>query len=130
LNLIDARDVAAGMIAAMERGQPGRRYLLGHENWTIRELFAWVAEQTGQPGPRWVVPYLVALTAAMVSEWIADVFTGEIPAASTTGVRLTRRTMRFDPRRSLEELGLVPRPAKESLSEALAWYRQVGWLPH
>src|SRR5439155_6073928 len=35
LNLIDVRDVARGMILAMERGRPGKRYLLGSANVTI-----------------------------------------------------------------------------------------------
>ena len=128
LNLIDVRDVAAGMIAAMERGRIGQRYLLGHENWTIHSLFEWVAKRVGVPGPRFAVPYPAALTTAVVSEWIADVFTGRIPAASVTGVRLTRRTMRFDPRRSLEELQLKPRNVSESLNDALAWFHAMGWL--
>jgi len=129
LNLIDARDVASGMIAALERGQPGRRYLLGHENWTIRALFDWVAQHMGVARPKWPVPYPVALTAALVSEWIADVWTHRIPAASVTGVRLTQRTMRFDPRRSLDELNLVPRPVTQSLTYALTWFQEIGWIP-
>ena len=40
LNLIDVRDVALGMVLAMRHGVPGRRYLLGHENLSIREVFA------------------------------------------------------------------------------------------
>jgi dihydroflavonol-4-reductase len=128
LNLIDVRDVAAGMIAAMEHGRVGQRYLLGHENWTIHELFEWVAKHVGVPGPRFAVPYPVALTAAMVSEWIADAFTGQIPAASVTGVRLTRRTMRFDAQRCMEELRIVPRNVNESLRDALSWFHSVGWL--
>src|SRR5205807_2876525 len=43
LNLIDVRDVAEGMIRAMERGLPGRRYLLGHENLSIRQVFGLLA---------------------------------------------------------------------------------------
>jgi dihydroflavonol-4-reductase len=128
LNLIDVRDVATGMIAAVERGQPGRRYLLGAENWSIRQLFEWVAAQTGAHPPRFTVPYPIALTAAMASEWIADVFTSQIPAASVTGVRLTRRTMRFDSSRSLSELGLQTRPVTQSLSDALSWFRSIGWI--
>ncbi|MBV9126054.1 MAG: NAD-dependent epimerase/dehydratase family protein [Planctomycetes bacterium] len=128
LNLIDVRDVAEGMVRAMERGRPGRRYLLGHENFSIRDLFLLLARLTGLPEPRWRVPYPVALAAAYVSEWWADVFTHQIPAATVTGVKLTRRRMHFDPRRSLEELGLHPRPAAESLAEAIRWFRSVGWL--
>jgi dihydroflavonol-4-reductase len=127
LNLIDVRDVALGIRRAMERGRPGRRYLLGHENLSIRELFTRLARLTGLPEPRWQVPYPVALTAAYVSEWIADVFTGEIPAATVTGVKLTRRRMHFDPRRSLMELGLQPRPIDQSLRETLQWFGTVEW---
>ncbi|MFO0927905.1 MAG: hypothetical protein U0736_12835 [Gemmataceae bacterium] len=36
LNLVDVRDVAAGHLLAAERGQTGRRYILGNENLTQR----------------------------------------------------------------------------------------------
>jgi dihydroflavonol-4-reductase len=117
------------MVRALEHGRTGVRYLLGHQNLTIRKVFAILAGLTDLPEPRWQVPYPVALTAAYVSEFIADVFTHRIPAATVTGVRLTRRTMHFDPRRSLEELGLKPRPAEQSLRDAVDWFRAVGWLP-
>lgn len=129
LNLIDVRDVAAGMIAAVERGRPGRRYLLGYENLSIREVFARLAKLTGLPEPDRRVPYAVALAAAYVSEWLADVVTHQTPAATVTGVKLTRRRMHFDPRRSLAELDLAPRPVDDSLRDAVAWYRDIGWLP-
>lgn len=129
LNLIDARDVADGMTRALDRGRPGVRYLLGAENWSVRSVFAHLARLTGLPEPRWRVPYPVALAAAYVSELVADVVTGTIPAATVTGVRLTRRRMHFDPSRSLAELGLVPRPVAGSVAEAVAWFRAAGWLP-
>jgi dihydroflavonol-4-reductase len=128
LNLIDVRDVAEGMILAMERGRPGRRYLLGHENLSIRDVFARLARLTGLPEPRWRVPYRLALLAAYASEFLADVFTHRAPAATVTGVKLTRRTMHFDARRSLDQLGLQPRPIDQSLADALDWFRQRGWL--
>jgi dihydroflavonol-4-reductase len=128
LNLIDVRDVAKGMIGALERGRPGRRYLLGHENWSIHSVFRLLAQLTGLPEPRWRVPYPVALAVACLSEWVADVFTHRAPAATITGVKLTRRRMHFDPSRSLAELELHPRPVAESLAEAVSWFRKVGWL--
>lgn len=129
LNLIDVRDVAEGMIRAMERGQPGRRYLLGHENLSILTVFQMLARLTGLPAPRWRVPFPVALAAACVSEFIADVYTHRSPAATITGVKLTRRRMHFDARRSLAELGLRPRAVAESLAETVAWFRAIGWMP-
>jgi len=129
LNLIDVRDVADGMIRAMERGRTGLRYLLGAENWSIRSVFDYLAKLTGLPEPRWKVPYPAALTAAYVSELIADVVTGTIPAATVTGVKLTRRRMHFDASRSLTELGLRPRPVRESIAEAVAWFANLGLTP-
>jgi dihydroflavonol-4-reductase len=128
LNLIDARDVAEGMVRAIQRGRPGRRYLLGHENLSIKEVFALLARLTGLRLPSRRVPYPVALAAAYVSEFVADNFTHRCPAATITGVKLTRRVMHFDARRSLDELGLCPRPVAQSLADAVAWYREQGWL--
>jgi dihydroflavonol-4-reductase len=128
LNLMDVRDVATGMIAAMERGRPGVRYLLGAENWSIRSVFGYLAKLTGLPEPRWRVPYPIALTAAYVSELVADTVTGRIPAATVTGVKLTRRRMHFDATRSLTELGITPRPARDSIAQAVAWFREAAWL--
>lgn len=127
LNLIDVRDVALGMVRAMERGRTGVRYLLGSENWSIRSVFNYLAKLTGLPEPRWRVPYPVALTAAYVSELVADAITGRIPAATVTGVKLTRRTMHFDASWSLAELGVTPRPVSESIAEAVAWFKTIGW---
>ncbi len=128
LNLIDVRDVAEGMVRAMEHGKPGKRYLLGHQNLSIRELFSLLARLTGLSEPRWRVPYPVALAAAYVSELVADVCTHRSPAATVTGVKLTRRVMHFDAKRSLEELALRPRPVSESLADAISWFRKQGWV--
>jgi dihydroflavonol-4-reductase len=128
LNLIDVRDVALGMVKAMEVGRPGRRYLLGHENLSILRVFTLLSELTGIPPPRWRVPYPVALTAACLSEVLADVWTHRPPAATLTGVKLTRRRMHFDAAASLAELGVQPRAVRMSLQDAVAWYRAMGWI--
>jgi dihydroflavonol-4-reductase len=128
LNLIDVRDVAEGLIRTMERGQPGRRYLLGGENLTLAGLLSILSDLSGAPVPRWRVPYPVGLAAAYISELLADHVTGKTPKATVTGVRLTRRTMHFDASRSLDALGLRPRPIRESLADAVAWLRETGQI--
>lgn len=129
LNLIDVRDAAEGLVRVMERGAPGRRYLLAGRNLSLLELLERVSGMTGVPVPRWSVPYPVGLAVAYVSEFWSDYVTGETPKATVTGVKLTRRAMHFDPSRSLEALGLTPRPVEESLADALAWLRESGRIP-
>ena len=74
------------------------------------------------------MPYVVALAAACVSEIVADTWTRRPPAATLTGVLLTRRRMHFDAGASLAELGVTPRPVRRSLEDAVAWFREAGWL--
>jgi dihydroflavonol-4-reductase len=128
LNLIDVRDVALGLHAVMDRGQVGRRYLLGHENRTLTDFLRLLGELSGVPVPRFRVPYPLALGVAWLSEFWADHITGVAPKATVTGVRLARRIMHFDVARSLAEIRLNPRPLRESLVDALAWLRAAGHL--
>ncbi len=44
MSFVDARDCAAGVIAAMRRGRLGERYLLGGANWTFRRIIEQVAQ--------------------------------------------------------------------------------------
>src|SRR5262249_4969561 len=106
----------------------GKRYLLGSENMSVLQVFGELARLTGLPSPSVRVPYGAALAAAYVSEWMAVVFTHRPPAATVTGVKLTRRKMHFATARSLTELGLECRPISQSLPDAIAWFRTVGWL--
>jgi dihydroflavonol-4-reductase len=128
LNLIDVRDVALGLVRTMERGEPGRRYLLGGENLTLLSLLGILSELTGVAVPRWRVPYGLGLAVAYLSEFWADRVSGRTPKATVTGVRLTRRTMHFDASRSLAALDLHPRPIRQSLADAVAWLRQAGQI--
>ena len=51
LNLVDVRDVAAGHLAAAEKGRPGERYILGNRNMTLKEILDALARLTGLPAP-------------------------------------------------------------------------------
>ncbi len=128
LNVIDVRDVAEGLVRTMERGEPGRRYLLGGENLTLVGLLGILSDLTGVAVPSWRVPYAVGLGVAWLSEVWADRVSGQTPKATLTGVRLTRRTMHFDASRSLDQLGLTPRPARQSLNDAVQWLRETGQI--
>ena len=68
LNLVDVRDVAAGHRLALERGRRGRRYILGNENLTLREILRVLAGLSGRRPPRVRLPHAVAIAVAAVDE--------------------------------------------------------------
>ena len=130
LNLMDVRDVSAGIWAAARRGEVGRAYLLANENWRILDLFRYLASLVGRRTPRWRVPYRLALLFAHCEEWFCTRFSAERqPLATVTGVKLTQRSLRFDGTRSAIDLGWQPeRDCRTAIAEAVDWFRDLGCM--
>ncbi|MEM0987762.1 MAG: NAD-dependent epimerase/dehydratase family protein [Pseudomonadota bacterium] len=128
LNLVDAQAVAAAAISALDRGQPGARYLLSGQDVSISDLAGQVAAITGVPAPRARVPFFVAMGAARVEALLGRLL-GRSPRAPITGVRLAGLRCRFDAGRAKTELGFTPRPLAEILPEALADMAARGVIP-
>lgn len=129
LNWVHVRDVALGHILAAEKGRAGERYILGSAegNWTMKQAFDVLQEITGIPAPRFQVPYAVALAAAHIDETIAR-FTGKPPKAPLAGVRMARYKMFFNPAKAIRELGLPQTPPRQALADAVAWFRDHGYV--
>jgi dihydroflavonol-4-reductase len=129
LNWVHVRDVAVGHILAAEKGRSGERYLLGNANgnWTMREAFAVLEEISGVRAPRTQIPHWVALTAAHVGETISK-FTGKPPKAPLAGVRMAKYKMFFNPAKAIRELGLPQTPPQQALADAVAWFRDHGFV--
>ena len=121
LNFVDVRDVAAGLVLAAERGRSGERYILGGENWSLRELLERLRRASGRKLPGIAVPPPVALASAIAAEWAADHVTGRMPVATREGVRLARRSARLDLGKARRELGYEPRPPQDALAAAAEW---------
>jgi dihydroflavonol-4-reductase len=129
LNWVHVRDVAVGHILAAEKGKVGQRYILGNAdgNWTMKQAFTVLEEITGVRGPRFRVPYCVALGAAHLDEMLSS-FSGKPPKAVLAGVRMARYKMYFNPGKAIRELGLPQTPPREALADAAEWFRQNGYV--
>ena len=129
LNWVHVRDVAIGHILAAEKGRTGERYILGHAdgNWTMKQMFAALAETTGLPAPKWQIPYGVAWLAACATE-AASKFTGKPPKAPMAGVRMAAYKMYFNPAKAVREIGLPQTPPKQAFADAVLWFREHGYV--
>ena len=129
LNWVHVRDVAIGHILAAEKGTIGERYILGNSdgNWTMKETLVLLEEITGVPAPKYQLPYALAFAAAWVDEGFSQL-TGKPPKAPLAGVRMAKYKMFFNPAKAIRELGLPQTPPKQALADAVAWFRQNGYV--
>jgi dihydroflavonol-4-reductase len=125
---VHVRDVARGHILAAQRGRPGERYVLGHQNLTLLEIFQVLARLTGLAAPRFRVPYAVAWLAAAGMEGVARLV-GGTPAVPLTAVRMARKRMFFSVDKAVRELGLPQTPAERALGDAVEWFVSRGYAP-
>ena len=126
LNIIDVEDCARGHILAARHGRVGEKYILGHENLTLRQIFAMLGKITGLPAPRVRLPYTPILMAAYVNEALSRI-TGREPLIPLAGVQMAKKFMFFDSSKAVKELGLSRRPAADALRRAVEWFRTHGY---
>jgi dihydroflavonol-4-reductase len=126
LNVVHVRDVARGHILAARSGRLGERYILGHRNLSLLEIFRTLSTLTGVPAPRFRVPYAVAWTAAAAMEGVSRI-TRRPPAVPLTAVRMARKRMYFSADKAVRELGLPQTPAETALRDAVAWFIDHGY---
>ncbi|WP_448586673.1 NAD-dependent epimerase/dehydratase family protein [Thermaurantiacus sp.] len=118
-NLVDVEAVASGILAALEQGAPGRRYLLSGEDAPLAAIAEDVARLAGVRPPAVRVPAWLARTAGHLGE-AAAFLGGREPRAPLTGVRLALADVRFSNARARAELGFAPPPLAETLRRAVA----------
>jgi dihydroflavonol-4-reductase len=122
--IVHVDDVADGIVAALERGRSGERYILGGENVSVREL------------------------AVLVQEWlerrarIVSVPNGVVRLAARVAIAL-RLKLPFNPHvvpyatwywfsdstKARRELGVSFRGARETIAPTLAWLEDTGQIP-
>jgi dihydroflavonol-4-reductase len=127
LNIVHVDDVAAGHLAAAETGRIGERYILGGENMSLAEIIAEVSQVVGRRPPRLQIPHAVLFPVAMGAEFAARI-TGREPFVTLDGVRMSRKKMYFTSDKASGELGYKPRPAREAIADAVAWFKANGYL--
>jgi len=128
LNLIDVEDVATGHLLAAEKGQVGEKYILGHENLTLQQILAMLADLTRVPAPQFRVPYALALGVAYADATLARLIPRREPQVAPVGVKLSKKKMFFDPTKAVRELGLPQTPVREALRKAVVWFIENDYV--
>lgn len=129
LNLVDVLEVARAHLSALDRGTPGRRYILGGENLTLKQILDRMSAITGLPSPTMKVPHAVAMAFAFFDENFTGRLLGKEPRATVEAVRMGRKMMFASSARAERELGFQVLPIYTALRSAIDWFVAHGYAP-
>ena len=125
-DFVDVRDVAAGILAAAERGCTGRRYILGGHG--LSYLAAWrvMARVTGRMQPLGIAPRPFVRLAGWCGD-LAAVFRKREPDVNSAATTMSMLNNNFSCQRAREELGYKFRPLEDTVQDAWNWFVARGY---
>ncbi len=126
-SLVDVRDVAAGMIQAVEKGESGARFIISGPYSGMVRLIPLIAKSGGVKAPSIQLPYPMAWLYGAVSELISKL-TGNPPLATRVLIKTLNERLDLSSNNSQNVLGVNFRPVEESVQDSVAWFKQFGYV--
>jgi dihydroflavonol-4-reductase len=117
-SVVHVDDVAAGIVAALDRGRPGERYILGGDNLEIKDIVRATLAEAGARKPVVVVPAAVLRAVVRLCRLVRLP-----PPIPPDLVGYACRYWFVDSSKAQRELGYRARPARETLASVVGWIR-------
>lgn len=118
---VDIRDVAEAALLAETRGRVGERYIIANEFVSAGDFYGMAVAETGRPVPK-MMSYRLAYAAVWVAEKINKLRGKQDSLLNTDGVRMMKLFGPMDSTKARRELGWAPRPAAETICDAVRWF--------
>ncbi len=122
-SVCDVRDVALGLVAALDRGQTGRHYVLAGENMTYKHLWTEMAIRMGRPKPVIPIDAVTRSIAAAIGD-LSTTLTGIEGDINSAGVQMSSQFHWHSSRRARQELGYSNRAVRQTLDDAAKWIKE------
>ena len=131
LTFIYVKDLVTGVMDALEKGPLRKAYFISEDKaYTQQEFRQIVCEELGK---KFVIPVTCPLwlvkVVCSVSEWIGKVTLKASPLNRDKFKILKQRNWQCDTSDARRDFNFSPKyPLREGIREAIAWYREAGWL--
>jgi len=126
LSICDVRDVAAGILAAVEKGQVGQRYILSGENISYLDLWRLFARVASGKGPLATLGPLLRFIVGRIGDLRGKLSRHE-PEVNSASLRLASDYHYYTCERAKQELGYASRPKEESIEAEWKWLVDYGY---
>ncbi len=120
--MVHVADVVQGMIAAMEKGRTGERYILGGENLTYKQIAQQAIARLSQK--TMLIPVLPQITGILSAFDPLISAVGRRPPVTREVHFTASRFQFFTSAKAERELGYVYRPFSAIIEDILEWHDQ------
>ncbi len=115
-------DVVAGHLAALEKGAPGERYILGGDSASMEEFVKIVSTLADVPMPKRHIPYWLAKVAALPEE-IRFHLSGREPKLTRQTVEIYKHHWAYSCEKARRDLGYTVTPLADALGATVDWIK-------
>jgi len=125
--VVDVEIVAETIIAAMEKGRTGERYIIGGENVSYKQLADTISRITGAPKIHFPLPFWMA----RILKSILDLYKNKNSISKLFNLsmfRVASEYLYFDSSKAICELNMRFEPHEHSIRNAYEWYRDRNLL--
>lgn len=124
-NLCDVRDLAAGTIAAADKGKKGECYILANEEVSFKDFAKMVCEESGCKKIGMFLPLWAADMMGKSMEKKAKK-KGTKPLMTSFSIYNLARNNKFDSGKAEKELGYSTRTYRKTIRDEVRWLKKTG----
>lgn len=126
MNVIDTRDLASGIAAAMHKECYGKTLPLTGHNTSVDEMLSEIESISGVPAPRLRYPAALGVLPSYWAElmWASVGRPSPLPSLLPT---LICEQGWMETGEQQQALGIAPRPLNETMRDTIRWYQELGY---
>ena len=124
----DVRDVAEGIVHAIEKGRNGHSYLLSGKWYSLAEFYMMIMNVKGDTRKLPVLPIWAAYLGLPFTHLYASVKKNEPLYTRESLHTLKYGNKKISCAKAVRELDYQCRPLKETISDTLSWFKKEGYL--
>ncbi|MEM9671104.1 MAG: NAD-dependent epimerase/dehydratase family protein [Cyclobacteriaceae bacterium] len=126
-NYVYVGDAATAIVNALDKGNIGECYILGHENLSYQEAFTKIANVIGVKPPQLPIPPVLTKAFGGLGTIYGNL-TGGTPKVSYKMARVSCDGHYFSAAKAVRELSLPQTPIDTAIRECFDWFKENGYL--
>ncbi len=124
-DFVDVRDVADGILKAIEKGRVGECYILSNRYFEIKEIINLLHEVTNHKPIKTILPNWFAKLTAPIAELYYKILK-QPPLYTSYSIYTLSTNSHFSHERATKELDYNPRDMRKTLKDTVEWLKKIG----